>query len=128
MKILVTGGTGTVGKEVVKALLRRGASVRVLTRNKEAKLPDGAEVVIGDLSDPVSVAEAIKGVDELFLLIGNVADEFTQALTAYGLSKKAEKAPGEITGFKYLMIWHPRVNTDAAHAWLRGVSGESVRR
>jgi hypothetical protein len=29
-------------------------------------------------------------------------------------------SPGEITGFKYLMIWHPRVNTDAAHAWLRG--------
>jgi DNA-binding transcriptional LysR family regulator len=29
------------------------------------------------------------------------------------------KAPGEITGFKYLMIWHPRVNTDAAHAWFR---------
>src|SRR5260370_13184435 len=89
MKILVTSGPGTVGKEVVKALLRRGASVRVLTRNKEAKLPDGAEVAIGDLSDPVSVAEAIKGVDELFLLIGNVADEFTQALTAYGLAKKA---------------------------------------
>jgi hypothetical protein len=33
---------------------------------------------------------------------------------------KVLKAPGEITGFKYLMIWHPRVNTDAAHAWLRG--------
>jgi DNA-binding transcriptional LysR family regulator len=32
---------------------------------------------------------------------------------------KVLKAPGEITGFKYLMIWHPRVNTDAAHAWLR---------
>jgi hypothetical protein len=29
------------------------------------------------------------------------------------------KAPPEITGFKYLMIWHPRVNTDAAHIWLR---------
>jgi DNA-binding transcriptional LysR family regulator len=29
------------------------------------------------------------------------------------------KAPAEITGFKYLMIWHPRVNTDAAHIWLR---------
>jgi len=25
-----------------------------------------------------------------------------------------QKAPEEITGFKYLMIWHPRVNTDAA--------------
>jgi DNA-binding transcriptional LysR family regulator len=33
---------------------------------------------------------------------------------------KVRKAPEEITGFKYLMIWHPRVNTDAAHAWLRG--------
>jgi DNA-binding transcriptional LysR family regulator len=33
---------------------------------------------------------------------------------------KVLKAPAEITGFKYLMIWHPRVNTDAAHAWLRG--------
>jgi hypothetical protein len=33
---------------------------------------------------------------------------------------KVQKAPKEITGFKYLMIWHPRVNTDAAHAWLRG--------
>lgn len=32
---------------------------------------------------------------------------------------KVLKAPGELTGFKYLMIWHPRVNTDAAHAWLR---------
>ena len=30
------------------------------------------------------------------------------------------KAPAELTGFKYLMIWHPRVSTDAAHAWLRG--------
>jgi len=34
---------------------------------------------------------------------------------------KVLKAPEEITGFKYLMIWHPRVNTDAAHAWLRSV-------
>jgi DNA-binding transcriptional LysR family regulator len=27
--------------------------------------------------------------------------------------------PTEITGFRYMMMWHPRVNTDAAHAWLR---------
>jgi DNA-binding transcriptional LysR family regulator len=32
---------------------------------------------------------------------------------------KVLKAPVELRGFKYLMIWHPRVNTDAAHAWLR---------
>ncbi len=31
MKVLVTGGTGTVGGEAVKALLQRGAAVRALT-------------------------------------------------------------------------------------------------
>lgn len=29
------------------------------------------------------------------------------------------EAPREMTGFRYLMTWHPRVNTDAAHVWLR---------
>jgi uncharacterized protein YbjT (DUF2867 family) len=56
MKILVIGGTGKVDTEVVQALLRRGESVRVLTRNNEAKLPDGAEMAIGDLLNPDSVS------------------------------------------------------------------------
>jgi uncharacterized protein YbjT (DUF2867 family) len=91
MKVLVTGATGTVGSELVKALLQRGAEGRALTRNQPepGRFPGAVEIVLGDLTDPVSVAEAIKGVDKLFLLIGNVADELTQALTAYGLAKKA---------------------------------------
>jgi uncharacterized protein YbjT (DUF2867 family) len=91
MKVLVTGATGTVGGELVKALLQRGAHVRALTRkqHKPGTFPGAVEIALGDLSDPVSVAEAIKGVDKLFLLIGNVPDELTQALTAYGLAKKA---------------------------------------
>ena len=56
MKILVIGGTGKVGTEVVQAPLRRGESVRVLTRNKEAKLPDGAKMAISDLLNPDSVS------------------------------------------------------------------------
>jgi hypothetical protein len=32
---------------------------------------------------------------------------------------KVFKAPPEVGGFRYVMIWHPRVNTDAAHSWLR---------
>jgi uncharacterized protein YbjT (DUF2867 family) len=34
MKILVTGATGTVASEVVKALLQRGAEVRALSRKR----------------------------------------------------------------------------------------------
>ncbi len=32
--------------------------------------------------------------------------------------------PKEIKGFRYVMTWHPRVNTDAAHAWLRATMRE----
>src|SRR5215468_2114899 len=88
MKILVTGATGTVGSEVVKALRQRGAEIQALTRKRpeSVKLSGAVEITLGDLSDPVSVAQAMEGEDKLFLLIGNVADEFTQALTAYGLA------------------------------------------
>src|SRR6202046_3492589 len=91
MKVLVTGATGTVGSELVKALLQRGADVRALTRKQPnpGTFPGAVEIALGDLTDPLSVAEAMKGVHKLFLLNGNVADELTQALTAYGLAKKA---------------------------------------
>jgi DNA-binding transcriptional LysR family regulator len=29
------------------------------------------------------------------------------------------KPPAELRPFKYLMVWHPRMNSDAAHTWLR---------
>jgi len=91
MKILVTGATGRVGSEVVKALLRRGVDVRALTRKqpKPGTFPSAVEIALGDLIDPVSIAEALKGVDKLFLLIAGVPDELVQALTAYSLSKRA---------------------------------------
>jgi uncharacterized protein YbjT (DUF2867 family) len=90
MKILVTGGTGNVGGAVVKELLKRGAKVRVLARKQpeEGKLPVGVEVSIGDLMDPVSVEQAMQGVDKLFLLNAVVADELTQALIAYGIARR----------------------------------------
>jgi uncharacterized protein YbjT (DUF2867 family) len=89
MKILVTGGTGRVGSEVVKELRKRGATVRALVRKMGAtKFPEGVEVVVGDLLDPVSVQKALDGVDKLYLLNSVAADELTQGLIAYGLAKK----------------------------------------
>ena len=55
MKILVIGGTGHVGSEVVKELKKRDADVRVLVRKPEVKSPSGVEMVVGDLLDPVSI-------------------------------------------------------------------------
>jgi uncharacterized protein YbjT (DUF2867 family) len=64
--------------------------VRALVRKPgTANFPAGIEVVAGDLSDPESVSAAVKGADKLFLLNAVVADELTQALTAYGIAKRA---------------------------------------
>ena len=48
----------------------------------------GVEIAYGDLSDPPSILKFLDGIDKMFLLIANLADEFTQAVTAYGLARR----------------------------------------
>lgn len=112
MKILVTGGTGTVGSAVVGELLKRGAQVRVLTRKQPqpGKLPAGAEAAIGDLLDPVSVEQAMQGVDKLFLLNAVSPDELTQALIAYGLARR-----GGLKHVTYLSVFKADQFRDVPH-------------
>jgi uncharacterized protein YbjT (DUF2867 family) len=88
MKILVTGGTGHVGSEVVKELQKRKADIRILVRKEDTPIPAGAEKAVGDLLDPVSVQKAMEGVDKLYLLNAVLPDELTQGLIAYDLAKK----------------------------------------
>ncbi|MBV9677349.1 MAG: NAD(P)H-binding protein [Acidobacteriaceae bacterium] len=67
--ILVIGGTGTVGREVVSQLQAMGAPVRVLTRNPDtARLPSQVEAVRGDLTQPESLAGCLNGIDTVFLV------------------------------------------------------------
>ncbi len=67
--ILVTGATGNVGKHVVSSLAGAGAGVRALVRDPgKASLPEGVEVVRGDLSSPQSLAGAFGGVDSVYLM------------------------------------------------------------
>jgi uncharacterized protein YbjT (DUF2867 family) len=88
VKILVIGGTGHVGSEVVKELNKRNADVRVLVRKSDAESLPGVEMVVGDLLDPVSIDKALQGVDKLYLLNAVTPDELTQGLIAYDLAKK----------------------------------------
>lgn len=90
MKILAIGGTGSVGSQVIQQLVKRGADVRALVRNKESasKLPKEVEPAIGDLLDPVAVQMALAGVDKLYLLNAVTPDELTQGLIAYVLAKR----------------------------------------
>src|SRR5687768_17365163 len=68
MKFLISGATGTVGREIVNQLAEAGHTVRALTRNPDALFPDGVERVVGDLSRPETIAAALEGVTGLHLI------------------------------------------------------------
>lgn len=64
MRIFVTGGTGVLGRPVVRMAAAAGHSVRALSRsasNDEMLSRLGAEPVRGDLFDIASLREAVKG-------------------------------------------------------------------
>jgi len=67
--ILVTGGTGMVGGDIVRMLSQQGVAARALVRNpqKAPKLP-GITWVTGDLSKPETLPAAFDGADTLFLV------------------------------------------------------------
>jgi uncharacterized protein YbjT (DUF2867 family) len=68
---LVSGATGNVGGELVRALAAAGQPVRALTRGAApAGLPAGAEAAAADLNRPESLASALRGVSGVFLLPG----------------------------------------------------------
>ena len=90
MTILVTGATGRVGRHVVEQLVKRGAKVRVLTRDPaKASLPAGVEVAKGDLLDIDALRAAFTGVRTLFLLNAVTGDEFTQAIITLNVAREA---------------------------------------
>jgi uncharacterized protein YbjT (DUF2867 family) len=70
--ILITGATGTIGKELTSYLSSQGHSFRAMVRSlasagELAKLP-GAELIEGDFNDVLSLEKALHGVDRAFLL------------------------------------------------------------
>ena len=84
MKILVTGGTGTVGSQVVKDLVAHKEEVYVLTRDpaKAKGLPNGVKAVVGNLADVATVRSAFTGMDAVFLLTALSMAECSEGLLA----------------------------------------------
>jgi uncharacterized protein YbjT (DUF2867 family) len=59
--ILVVGGTGLLGRELVGRFFAAGEQVRVLTRDRRRAAGLAADVAIGDVLDPGSVREGMLG-------------------------------------------------------------------
>jgi uncharacterized protein YbjT (DUF2867 family) len=99
MKILVTGATGFVGRNVVAQLVRAGASVRALTRKPAtAKLPMEVEVVQGDLSQPATLVPTLEGIDRMYLFpVEETARELVTLAKQAGVRRIVDLSAASVT-------------------------------
>ncbi|WP_280184034.1 NAD(P)H-binding protein [Nocardia cyriacigeorgica] len=118
--ILVTGATGNVGAEVVRALAAAGEPVRALVRDPSGTdAPHGVQVVAGDLTAPETLS--FDGVRAMFLLPGypGVAKAAAQAGVEHivqlsGVSAATGDTSNAIT--RYMMAAE-RETTESGVAW-----------
>jgi uncharacterized protein YbjT (DUF2867 family) len=92
--VLVMGGRGRVGREVIRALCERGASVRSLVRAPSGRaLPPSVREVTGDLGDRASLDKALAGAAAAFFVTPHAENEeqlgrsFVEATTAAGVRR-----------------------------------------
>lgn len=82
-KILITGATGQLGKEVVLALLKKitASDIAVLVRDSskaEELKALGVEIRIGNYDDYASLVQAFRGIDQLYFVSGSEIDKRVQ--------------------------------------------------
>ena len=73
MTVLVVGATGSIGRLVVDEALRQGHVVRALVRttNKARQVNAQAQVIIGDVTRPDTLRDAVDGVDAIVFTLGS---------------------------------------------------------
>ncbi len=90
--ILVFGATGKTGSEIIKQLLARNASIRVLIRDadKAAYFKEkGIDVVIGDANDIAAVTLALTGIIKVYLVLANSQHQLEQEKLITDCAKKS---------------------------------------
>ena len=92
------GGIGSVSRGVVELLLDNGHPVRAMVHHDNSRADElrqlGAEVVVGDLTNPEDIANAMAGVDRMFFNMSVSPDYLTA--TAIVSSVACEAAPVEV--------------------------------
>jgi NADH dehydrogenase len=70
--VLVTGGTGFVGRPIVESLANRGYKVTVFARGQKPRfgLPSGARFVAGSIEDSSSISRSLDGIEAVIHLVG----------------------------------------------------------
>jgi NADH dehydrogenase len=98
--ILLTGATGNVGSALLRRLTAEGTPVRALVRDQR-RLGDQrvrVQIALGDLADPPTFRNALRGVDTVVHLAASIRDqprasiEELNALATLRLVRAAERA------------------------------------
>src|SRR6266404_3037531 len=90
--VLVTGATGTVGRDVAKQLSRKGSAVRAGVRDQieaRKRFDDGIDLVAFDFQDVGSFGDALDGVEKVFLLPPLIPNQVELANAFVDAAKRA---------------------------------------
>src|SRR5205809_5104004 len=86
--ILVTGGTGTLGRLVVPRLRDAGCKVRVLSR-RSREAAEGVEFVTGDLTTGEGIEAAVEGAEIIVHCAGSSKGDEDKALNLVRAASRA---------------------------------------
>ena len=103
--IALTGGTGFIGKYLLRELSNRGYRLRVLLRRPTTLPAECASAVVGDLARPQNMAAALAGVDAV--------------IHSAGISQEMSGLPEDD---------HRALNTEATVGLARAAQRAGVRR
>src|SRR5215468_3073443 len=87
-RVLVTGGTGTLGRRVVPRLRDAGCSVRVLSRRSHEASED-IEYVIGDVTTGEGLDAAVAGVEIIVHCAGSSKGDEAKTLNLVRAASRA---------------------------------------
>lgn len=91
--VLVTGGTGTIGRVVVERLVAAGRDVRVLSRSQPRQPLPGAAHVVGDLATGDGVDEAVAGAATIVHCAGGASGDDSKARSLVAAVERAATRP-----------------------------------
>ncbi|GAA1357829.1 SDR family oxidoreductase [Arthrobacter rhombi] len=97
LTVLVVGATGSVGRHVVAESVRQGYATRALVRNpsRAGRLDPGAQLVIGELTRPETLAEAVADIDAVVFTQGSsYGDAAAAEAVDYGAVRNVLQALG----------------------------------
>jgi uncharacterized protein YbjT (DUF2867 family) len=97
LTVLVVGATGSIGRHAVAESLGRGYRTRALVRDasRGTEFPAGAEMVVGDLTDAATLADAVEGVDGIVFTHGSHGGAAEAEAVDYGAVRNTLRAVGQ---------------------------------